>query len=256
MAFENVLDPVFNPILQPLLNKSPFLAILILAVVISVVIVIVYKLMTDQKQMKEMKDQQKESQKKMKELKDNPAEMMKVQKEAMKMNMEYMKKSFKPTLVTMIPILLIFGWMAGHFSYEPIYPGETFSVTADFLEGIKGEAELIPDQGTELISEAKQEISEAKASWKLKSTAGEHAIKVKVGDSIEEKEILITTEVKIAPILKTYEHSDIKSISIDYKTLKPLGDFDIFGWRPGWLGLYIIFSLIFSMSLRKLLKIY
>jgi len=182
------------------------------------------------------------------------------------MNMEYMKKSFKPTLVTMIPILLIFGWMAGHFSYDPILPGETFNITADFLEGIKGEAELIPDAGMELISEAKQEVSGAKVNWKLKSTAGEHAIKVKVGDSIEEKEILITTEVKVAPISKAYEHSDIKSITINYDQLKPLNhlfsdgekqaSLSIFGWQPGWLALYIIFSLIFSMGLRKLLKIY
>ncbi len=253
MAF---LDPVFDPILQPLINLSPFWAIIILAVVVSLLITLVYKLATDQKKMKDMKEKQKDYQKKMKELRSNPEEMMKVQKEAMKLNMEYMKSSFKPTLITMIPILLIFGWMAGHLSFEPIYPGETYSVSAEFLEGVKGEAELIADQGTELISPAEQEIVEGKANWKLKSSNGEHFLTVKVDDVEESKKVLITKELKTEEAVTIFQHSDIKQITINYNKLRPLGTFEIFGWQPGWLGLYIIFSLVFSMVLRKLLKIY
>ena len=40
------------------------------------------------------------------------------------------------------------------------------------------------------------------------------------------------------------------------KKVKPLGNVSLFGWKPGWLGVYIIFSIIFSMVLRKLLKIH
>jgi uncharacterized membrane protein (DUF106 family) len=253
MAF---LDPVFDPILQPLINLSPFWAIVILAVIVSLLITLVYKVATDQKKMKDMKGKQKDYQKQMKELRSNPEEMMKVQKEAMKLNMEYMKSSFKPTLITMIPILLIFGWMAGHLSFEPIYPGETYSVSADFLEEIKGEAELIADEGTELIDLAKQDIIGGKATWKIKSSEGEHYLTVKVGKDEQSKKVLITKELRTEEAVSIFQHSDIKQITINYNKLRPLGTFEIFGWQPGWLGLYIIFSLIFSMVLRKLLKIY
>ncbi len=252
MAWYDFLDPV----LMPVLNLGPFWAILILAVAISLIITLVYKFVTDQNKMKKMKEQQKEYQKRMKELKDNPGEMMKVQKEAMKANMEYMKNSFKPTLITMIPILLIFGWMAAHLSYEPIYPGETYSITAEFLEGIKGKAELIPSEGTELIDSAKQEIEDSEATWKMKSSVGNHLLTVKVGDQEQTKKVLITKELNYEDQFTVYEHSDVKQITINYNKLKPLGTFEIFGWQPGWLGLYIIFSLVFSMALRKLLKIY
>jgi len=170
--------------------------------------------------------------------------------------MEYMKSSFKPTLITMIPILLIFGWMAGHLSFEPIYPGETYSVSADFLEEIKGEAELIADEGTELIDLAKQDIIGGKATWKIKSSEGEHYLTVKVGKDEQSKKVLITKELRTEEAVSIFQHSDIKQITINYNKLRPLGTFEIFGWQPGWLGLYIIFSLIFSMVLRKLLKIY
>ena len=252
MAWFDFLDPVLTPVL----DLGPFWAILILGITISLLITLVYKYVTDQKKMKGMKEQQKDFQKKMKGLRDNPAEMMKVQKEAMKVNMEYMKNSFKPTLITMLPILLIFGWMAAHLSYEPIYPGETYSVTAEFLEGIKGEAELFASEGTEIIGLSKQTIEDAQVTWELKSSAGEHPLTIKIGDEERVKKVLITTELKYEEQFTTYEHSDVKQITINYNKLKPLGTFKIFGWQPGWLGLYIIFSLIFSMSLRKILKIY
>src|SRR3989338_8107579 len=129
MAF---LDPIFNPWLLPLLEWHSFIGILLIAFFISVLVTVVYKYTTNQVEMKRMKDQQKEFQEKMKSMRDKPEEMMKVQKEAMKVNFEYMKQSFKPTLITMLPILLIFGWMAGHLSNELIHPGESYSITVFF----------------------------------------------------------------------------------------------------------------------------
>ncbi len=262
MAF---LDPVLNPVLQPLLDMSPFWGIIILALIITLIITLAYKFFTNQNEMKRLKDQQKEFQKRMKELKDKPEEMMKIQKEAMKANLEYMKHSFKVTLITFIPIILIFGWMNGHLTYEPIFPGEIYSLSASFNEGIKGEAELIVDSGTEFsldenvgkLSTAKQEIANSQATWFLRSEEGEHFLRVKMNDAEQSKKVLITKKLRYEEPLSVYEHSPIKQIMINYNKLKPLGkDISLFGWRPGWLGLYIILSLIFSLGLRKLLNIY
>ena len=263
MAF---LDPIFNPVLLPLINMNPFWGIVILSFLISLLIVIIYKLVTNQDEMKRLKDEQKEYQKKLKALKSNPEEMMKVQKEAMKKNMDYMKHSFKPTLITFIPIILIFGWMNAHLAYEPIYPGETFSVTAMFAEDFTGEAQLEGDEDTEFISEIKQEIKEDQATWNLKSSKGEHFFTVKVGSDEQTKKVLITKDLAYEDPITLYQHSDIEQIKINYNKLKPVdhllsteekaADFSLFGWKPGWLGLYIIFSIVFSMGLRKLLKIY
>src|SRR3989344_1588773 len=163
MAF---LDPVFNPLLQPLLNASPFWAIAILAFIISLIITLVYKFATNQQEMKRLKGEQKDFQKKIKELRSNPQEMMKVQKEAMSKNMEYMKHSFKATLITMLPILIIFSWMSAHLMYEPIFQNDRFSISADFTEGVFGEAELLVDDNLKLLSPNKQEIKDG-LIWNL-----------------------------------------------------------------------------------------
>ncbi len=253
MAF---LDPVLNPVLQPLLNTSPVLVIILFSLLVSLLITFVYKWMTNQDEMKRLKEQQKEYQKRMKELRANPDEMMKVQKEAMKANMDYMKQTLKPTLVTMLPIIVIFTWMAGHLSYEPIYPGETYSFTATFKEGVSEKAELQVEEGTELLSEATQEIKGSIATWSLKSSAGEHTLTVKAGLTEQQKKVLITTDLKYEEQVSLFKHSDIEKITINYNKLRPLGDISLFGWYPGWLGIYFISSIVFSLGLRKVLKVY
>src|SRR3989344_1680496 len=250
-----VLDSLLNPVFGPLLELGPFWAIFILSLIISLLIVLVYKYATNQEEMKRLKDQQKDFQKKMKELKENPAEMMKIQKEAMQSNLQYMKHSFKATLITMLPILLIFGWMNGHLMYEPIYPGEKFTMTAGFADGVTGEAEIIVDEGVEILSEVKQQI-QSQVTWRMKSSGGEHYLKVKTSEGEEEIKVLITKEFKYENPISFFEDSDIKSLQVNYEKLKPLGTFSIFGWEPGWLGLYIILSIVFSMGLRKVLKVY
>ncbi|MFH1682946.1 MAG: EMC3/TMCO1 family protein [Candidatus Woesearchaeota archaeon] len=253
MAFSDFL----NPIMGPLLKLGPFWAILIISLVVSALITLVYKLVTNQKLMKELKEEQKEYQKKLRSLRDNPAEMMKVQKEAMKKNMAYMKHSFKPTLITMLPIILIFGWMSAHLSFEPIYPGETYSITADFQKGISGEIELFPDEDTQLLSEAKQQINSG-VTWQLKSkTEGAHILEFNYDNQSYTKKVLITKELAYEEPITVFQHSDLTVIRTEHSKLRPLGQtFSIFGWQPGWLGIYIILSLIFSLSLRKIFKIY
>ena len=257
MAF---LDPVLDPILGPLINYNPFLGIVVMALAISFLISIVYKFMTNQEKMKALKSEQNEFQKRMKELKSEPEKMMALQKEAMSKNMEDMKMSLKPTLVTMIPIILLFGWMAGTMAYEPIFPGETYSITATFADSIVGEAQLILDDGSSLLTGASavQEIEDGQASWSIKSEEGLHELEVAVGESSATKSVLITTSLDVEPAIETYTHSDIEQIQINYNKLQPAGDFSIplIGWEPGWLGWYIIFSLVFSIGIRKAMGLY
>jgi len=113
MVVTNLLDPV----LRPLLNLPIFWVVAILSTSISFIITIVYKLMTDQNLMKQLKDEMKELQNEMKELRNNPEKMMEVQKKAMQTNSKYMMQSMKSTLITFIPIILIFGWMNANIAY-------------------------------------------------------------------------------------------------------------------------------------------
>src|SRR3989338_11338561 len=137
MAYYDFLNIIFAPLL-----KLPVLwVVIILSFIVSVIIIVITKYTTDQTLMKKLKDDIKDYQKQIKELKGNPAKAMEVQKKAMELNMKYMMHSLKPTIITFIPIILIFGWMSATFAYDGINPNQEFSVTAVFGNA-NGEAGL------------------------------------------------------------------------------------------------------------------
>lgn len=113
-----MFDSFFNLTFGPIMNLPAPLNLFIVSLILTVIITLAYKYLTDQKKMKELKDEMKDMQKQMKEMKDKPDKVMSMQKEAMKKNMEYMKHSMKPTLFTFLPIIIIFGWLRKYFDLQ------------------------------------------------------------------------------------------------------------------------------------------
>ncbi|MBN2567125.1 TMCO1/EMC3 family protein [Candidatus Woesearchaeota archaeon] len=248
IAFESIMDPL----LGWTLSLPPLVAILIVSLILSVFITLIYKYTTDQKMMKNLKESMKASQAEMRKHKDNPAKVMAMQKEAMEKNMKYMMSSFKSTFITMIPIILIFGWLNAHLAYEPIQPGAEFTTTMTFKNGVSGEAMLSAPDEVALLSDARQTIEDAKASWTLEGAAGRYLLEYAFGDKVYDKEVLIDGDRYTAPV-KQVKDTQVKEIRVGNEKLIVL---DLLGWRIGWLGTYIIFSILFSMVMRKLLKVY
>ncbi len=247
MVLENLLDPVFNP----LLTLGPFWALVIMALVISLIIIIIYKYTTDQNLMKQLKGELKELQKEMKDLKGQPEKSMEVQKRAMQTNMKYMMQSMKSTLFSFIPIIILFGWLQAHLAFVPILPGEEFTVTAIFDGTANLTAKIIVPSQVQVIGDIEKLPVNSKADWTLKGEAGKYTVGVEYNGRSYMKNLLINTRFYEKP--DQYYKSELKSIRINNSPLKVL---NIFGWKLGWLGTYIILSIVFSLILRKLMKVY
>ena len=67
-----------------------------------------------------------------------------------------------------------------------------------------------------------------------------------------EKEVTVSKK-NTGKLNDIIEDGTVKSIFVDRGKLIVL---NLFGWKLGWLGAYIIFSIVFSMGLRKILKIH
>jgi len=198
-------------------------------------------------------DEIKELQKEAKELKDKPGEMMKANKKMMETNMKYMTHSLKPTLITFIPIILIFGWMSSNFAYEPIKPEQEFTIDAVFAKEATGKIKIYVPNEIEVQGDAEKDIKDGKASWLLSGEKGDHLLEFGVDGEKQSISVLID-DAKYSEPLKKIKNSKIKEIKIGFKKLVvlPIGYKDWFGW----LGVYIIFSIVFSMGLRKLMKLH
>jgi uncharacterized membrane protein (DUF106 family) len=128
MAGFDFLNPILNPILNPLLtlvndpNNPMFGAIIgvfIISTIIAFLITLANKLLVDQDRLQflqqEMKDYQQEMMAAQKS--GDPKKLKEVQKKQekfMSLQKEMMFNSFKPMIVTMVPILLVFYWLAGN----------------------------------------------------------------------------------------------------------------------------------------------
>ena len=249
MVFDNLL----NPVLGPLLKLPSLWAIVLLSFLISLIITLIYKFTTNQSLMKDLKEEMKAFQKQIKELKHDPKKAMEMQRMAMKTNMKYMGHSMRSTLFTFIPIILIFGWMTSHLSYYPILPGQDFTTTVVFEKGIDGEIELSVPDGLYIEGSVVKEIRDSEVKWVLNGEEGEYLLEYNFNDNKYTNEVLITEDREYKSPTKNVRDGNINVIKIDYKKNIVL---NIFGWKLGWLGSYIILSIIFSMLLRKLMKIY
>jgi len=103
-----------------LIQNNPRTAIIILSLIVTLFITIVNFFMVDKKRMKEIREKQKALRVEIKKYKDNPAKMMELNKQMMEDLPEQLRHSFKPMLVTIIPLLILFGWLKATFSITSI----------------------------------------------------------------------------------------------------------------------------------------
>ena len=249
MVFENLLNPIFNP----LLNLPTLWVLIILSFLISLIITLITKYATDQNLMKSLKEEIKQLQAEMKELKKEPEKAMQVQKQVMQTNMKYMKQSFKSMFYTFIPIIIIFSWMNTNLAYDPILPGQEFTTSVVFGDDAKGVIELSVPHGIIIDGAAKKEVKDCVVKWILSGKEGEYLLEYIFEGKKYSKEVLITRENKYIEPVKVIKKDIIKSIEIGNAPKKLL---NLFGWKIGWLGTYIIFSIMFSLVIRKIIKVY
>jgi len=102
--------------IMDLVQMYPKGSIIVLAFIVTIFITVIRYFMTDREKMREIKERQKDLRKEMKAHRGNPEKMMELQKRMMEDMPEQMKQSFKPMLITIIPILILFGWMKSTYA--------------------------------------------------------------------------------------------------------------------------------------------
>lgn len=89
----------------------PKTSIILISLAVTIVITLVRYLTTDRAKMKEIRERQKQLRAEAKQFRDHPEKMMEINKKMLEDFPAQMKESIKPMLITIIPILLLFGWM-------------------------------------------------------------------------------------------------------------------------------------------------
>ncbi len=247
-----VFDGFLNPVLSPILNSIGTLGFVVfISFIVSLITILVYKFTTDQILMRNLKEEIDKLNKEAKKQMHDQKKAMMIHKQTFEKQMTMMKHSFTSTIITMLPIIILFGWLQANLAYAPIAENEQFTVSVLF-DKYTGTAELLVPKGVTIIGNATKEAAE-KVDWTLSGKKGEYLLEWKVGDKSYTKDIMITNEQRYAQPIKKIDDGVVKEIQIQYKNEKIL---NLLGWRLGWLGSYILFAIAFSIVLRKLLKVY
>ncbi len=245
MAIESFLDPV----LGWLLPLPMWLSLLIFAVFMTLVITLVQKYMTDQKEMKRLKEKVKSSQEEMKKYRDEPKKLAKIQQEAMQTNMKYTMKSLKPTLYTILPFLILIAWMSAHYSLAAIPPNTPVMVHVQLEQ--PGRVTLTSD--ATVLGNATKATVEKQVYWEVKGPPGNHTLNF-TSSGVSVTQDLIIGSTPTQKIVK--QGSPFVETQVDYPKATPFGDFSIFGYMPGWLMTYFLYSIVLSIGIRKIMKVY
>jgi uncharacterized membrane protein (DUF106 family) len=103
-----------------IIQSNPKVSIIVISLIVTFFTTLVYKYSTNQNRMKELKEVQKKCQIDIKANKDNPEKMMEIQKQMLACSGEMMKFSFKPMLITMIPLLIVLAFIRNVYVGTPI----------------------------------------------------------------------------------------------------------------------------------------
>ncbi|MFA5173795.1 MAG: EMC3/TMCO1 family protein [Candidatus Pacearchaeota archaeon] len=107
-------------VITEFIQNNPRIGIIGISLLVTLGITIVNYFMTDKERMKELREKQKRLKEEMKKYKDNPQKMMEINKQMMEDLPEQMKHSFKPMLITIIPLLILFSWLRSNFAVTAI----------------------------------------------------------------------------------------------------------------------------------------
>jgi len=242
-----VLDPVLKPLLSVL---SPFWFIIIITFLITLLITLIYKYTTNQELVKRLRDEMKEIQKQMKEYQHDVEKVKQLQKESFeKMGVQF-RQNMKPMLITLIPMLIIFGWLANNLSYEPLKPGEEFSVEIE-VKSFNSTVMLNVPEGLEILDENIKQADPV-AKWAVKSKEGlynlEFTLKSEKQDKLYVKEVVITNKNEYKSPVKIINDEFVKEIRVSNKPIKFYG--------LSWFWVYFILAVVFNSLIRKVLKVY
>ena len=101
--------------LVEIVKANPIVSLAVISVIVTLISTLAQKWLTNQEHLKNLKRRQKEIQKELRGCKDGNI-MKELNAEMMKLTALMFKSSLKPTMVTIVPFLILFAWLRSIYS--------------------------------------------------------------------------------------------------------------------------------------------
>ena len=240
----------------------PWLSLFLISFIISLAVTIIYKYVTNQAVLKSIKEELKDLQKLSREAQKagDTKKMNEINKKLLQKNALYMKHSMRSTLITIIPLFLVYAWLGAHYTYQPLVPNQVFNVTISFSNYTGKVTALQPlNSSIKLVGINKREVVNGSTYFTyIANKGGKYKMNYQLDDLSDPTLKEISARVLISkaseyekPKQEVKSNPYVNTIILSNKPLKIN-----LGIKMGWFWAYFIFSMIATSISRKILNVY
>ncbi|NIR49906.1 hypothetical protein GWO43_15445 [candidate division KSB1 bacterium] len=267
--FNWIFNTIFNILFLPFKNIDPVWGMLVSSIVTGIVMLFIFKATSDQVGIKKAKNLLKGHFLAIRLYRDDISIMFDTMKNILLANLLYMKKSVRPMLFLLVPVVIILLQLGSRYEFRPFNVGETIVVSLR-LDDSSGNLDLdkvqlsLPEGlRTDMPPVRVKQLREV--NWRIKAKeAGIYDLSFKYEGQVVNKEIHVMDS--LVPVASSVARDNVtttlmnpgeaslpgSSIASMVSVTYPRRDFEVLGFNLHWLVAFFIFSLIAAFSCKGL----
>jgi hypothetical protein len=269
-GFSQIITKLFDILVLPF-GDNRMLALSAISLLTGVALIFIFKAVSNQRRIKETRDQFKARILEMRIYQDNIVLIHKALFRALATNFTYLRVSLVPILVLVAFVFVIFVQLDERYGRRSLKTSDRALFTVSLKDGLDPMTTpfaLDPGDGLALDSPPVRSSVLGQIYWRIKATKpGTHPLGVTVYDKTYQ--FPVRAEVSNAPIghvrgsgsilnpliypslPRIPADSPLESVELHY----PGTDYSLFGWRTHWLVVFIVFSFVGALIPKFLFKI-
>ncbi len=270
--FQAILNEIYGILFSPFKSSDPIWLMLWVSVLTAVMVLLVYKHLSSQEKIKEVKDRVKAHLLEIRLFQDDPVLMGRAVRAVLLANLKYLGLNLKPFLIVFLPILLMLVQMEPRFGYRPLLPNESALVRTFWRSAHPGDMEpgptLLAGDGLSLESPPVRIENGREIDWRvrvdsmdqtgfvLESKDGPVPLRIVVSDqivpvsprSVQKGSVEFLWHPAGQPLPR---YGDLLAAEIDY----PRRDFRLFGHDVHWVWPFLVLSLLAGHLLKGVFRV-
>jgi uncharacterized membrane protein (DUF106 family) len=272
VRLQQILNEVYGILFSPFRSSDPIWLMLWVSVLTAVMVLLVYKYLSSQEAIKEVKDRVKAHVLEIGLFQDDPVLMGRALRALLLANLKYLGLNLKPFLIVFLPIFLMLIHMEARFGYRPLLPNESALVRTFWRStypGNKGSGPtLIAGDGLSLESPPVRLEKGREIDWRIRvDSMGQTGFVLESKDAPVPLQVVVSE--KILPVsprnlpkgaLDILWHpagqplpsdGDLLAAEIGY----PRRDLRLFGHTVYWVWPFLVVSLVAGYLLKGVFRV-
>ena len=262
------LDWLFGPFKR----IDPFWALLAVSLVTTLIFLEVFRRTTDSTKLQEAKNNMQARLLEVRLFKDSPSIVFAALAGMLACNLRYLKHSLKPTLLMLLPLVVLMIHLDAWFGHAPLRPGQAALVTVKILESNRrafNDISLEAAAGLAIETPSLRVPQEKEISWVVRaSQTGQYLLNVRGTGSAVQKTIVVAGSgwERVAPRVVTagfwnqWAHPGeaslpkggmVEWVEVNY----PGRSLGLFGWKAHWLVIFFLLTCVLGFVGSKLLRV-